>query len=180
LQLPDQDKYLVTKQQLKNELAVLMGGRTAEEMIFGEITTGASNDIERATSIAHKMVCTYGMSSLGNRTFGQKPQNVFLGRDLTQHSRDFGDHLADDIDKAMNAFIDEAHEQAKKILTKHEKKLHEIAKALLKEEVLDGELLKKLLGEKKKAKVKNRSQGGDASDNSMNVPPMLNPGASLA
>ena len=119
MQMPEEDRYLKTKQELMDKMTVLMGGRVAEELVFNEITTGAQNDLEVATQFARRMVCEFGMSDLGNRTFGQKDQNVFLGRELTQHSRDYGGHLADKIDKNIDIFIESAYKRATGILTKN-------------------------------------------------------------
>jgi cell division protease FtsH len=149
LQLPLEDKYLVSKKEIEDQVTILLGGRVAEEMVFSQITSGASNDIERATRMAHKMVCEYGMSPLGNRTFGRKQEQVFLGRDFTQHDRDFGHHLADKIDDEVDAIIKRAHLRAEKILHKNLKKLKELAQIIIKKEVLDGEEFKLIMSGKK-------------------------------
>jgi len=115
LQLPLEDKYLVSKQEILDQITILLAGRAAEEMIFAEVTSGASNDIERATKMAHQMVCKYGMSSLGVRAFGKTDENIFLGRDFSQHDRDFGDKTADLIDNEINQIIKACFVRAKKI-----------------------------------------------------------------
>ncbi|MBU0581244.1 MAG: ATP-dependent zinc metalloprotease FtsH [Candidatus Margulisbacteria bacterium] len=150
LQLPLEDKYLVSKKEIENQITILLGGRVAEDMVFSEITSGASNDIERATILAHKMVCEYGMSSLGSRTFGRKQEQVFLGRDFTQHDRDYGHQLADQIDSEMNKIIEQSYAKARKILYSSKKKLNEIAKILIQKETIEGEQFEELLGGKKK------------------------------
>lgn len=146
LQLPERDKYLVSKQELLSELAVLMGGRSAEETFFNEITTGASNDIKRATQLAHQIVCEYGMSELGARTFGKNQENVFMGRDMYDHAKDYSDATAEQIDAKISALLDDAHQAALAIIKKHKTKLTEIEAVLIEKEVLDGEMFDKLLG----------------------------------
>ena len=105
LQLPLQDRYLITKAEVLDQLTVMLGGRVAEEMIFNELTSGAHNDLERATELAKRMVCEYGMSKLGPRTFGKKDRQIFLGRDIAE-MRDYGEKTADEIDKEIFAIIE--------------------------------------------------------------------------
>lgn len=143
LQLPLEDKYLVTKQELVDQITILLGGRVAEEMIFSEITSGASNDIEKATKLAHQMVCQYGMSPLGARALGQAEHNVFLGRDFSRHDRDFGNKMADAIDKEIDELINESYARAKKILTNKKETLKAIAAELMTVEVIEGKDLEK-------------------------------------
>lgn len=145
LQLPLEDKYLVSKQEIMDQITILLAGRVAEEMIFSEITTGASNDIERATKMAHQMVCKYGMSSLGVRAYGKSNENIFLGKEFTQHDRDFGDKTADQIDQEINDIINSCYLRAKKILTSKKSSLKTIAQELMKQEVIEGQELDKLL-----------------------------------
>ncbi len=145
LTLPIEDKYLVTRSELVDELAMLLGGRVAEEMIFDEVTTGDQNDIERATKIARQMVCEFGMSEkLGPLTLGQKQGEVFLGRDFASQP-DYSDQIAFEIDKEIRRLIDEAHERAKKILTAEIDKLHKISQALIERETVEKEELESLL-----------------------------------
>ena len=108
MHLPEEDKHTVTKDYLDTQLAILMGGRCAEEIFMHRKTTGAGNDIVRATELARKMVCEYGMSDLGPLTYGKKEQEVFLGRDIAQ-SRDYSDDTAKQIDVAVRAFVDEGY-----------------------------------------------------------------------
>jgi len=137
LTLPEQDRFLVTREQMRDELAMLMGGRVAEEIIANDITTGAANDIERATKVAHQMVTEYGMSdSIGPRTLGQKPAEVFLGRDLTAQP-DYSDAVAFEIDREVGVLIDEAHDVALEILMQHRTKLDRLAELLVAQETLD-------------------------------------------
>jgi cell division protease FtsH len=136
MQLPTDDKHSYTKEHLEGMLAVLMGGRTAEEMFLGHITTGAGNDIERATDIARNMVCEWGMSELGPLAFGKKEEAIFLGREIAQH-RDFSEATAVDIDKEVKRIVNIAYESAKNIQNTHRDVLERIAQGLLEREVLD-------------------------------------------
>jgi len=144
MQLPTDDKHSYTKEHLEGMLAVLMGGRTAEEIFLGHITTGAGNDIERATEIARNMVCEWGMSELGPLAFGKKEEAIFLGREIAQH-RDFSEATAVDIDKEVKRIVNEAYEKAKKIQNSHRDILETIAQGLLEREVLDANEVKLLI-----------------------------------
>jgi len=145
LTLPTEDKYLITRSELVDELAMLLGGRTAEEMIFGDITTGDQNDIERATKVARQMVMEYGMSEkLGPITLGHKQEQVFLGRDFAAEPN-YSDEVAYQIDQEVRRLIDEAHQEAKKILTDQRERLEMIAKILVDKETVDKEELLELL-----------------------------------
>jgi cell division protease FtsH len=116
----------------------MMGGRVAEELVFKDITTGAGNDIERATDLARKMVCEWGMSDkMGPLTFGKKEQEIFLGREISQH-RDFSESTAIDIDREVRRLVVENYERAKGLLSKHMNALVALAEALLERESLDG------------------------------------------
>jgi cell division protease FtsH len=138
MQLPIDDKHSYSKDFLYNTLSILFGGRVAEELIFKSVTTGAGNDIERATELARKMVCEWGMSeNLGPLTFGKKDEEVFLGRDFGS-KRDFSDQIALEIDKEVKRFVVEAYERTTRILTENIHALRAIAEALLEKEVLDG------------------------------------------
>ncbi|MEP7059913.1 MAG: ATP-dependent zinc metalloprotease FtsH [Actinomycetota bacterium] len=139
LTLPEQDKFLMTREQLRDELAMLMGGRVAEEIIAGDITTGAGNDIERATKVARQMVTEYGMSdSIGPRTLGQKQGEVFLGRDWGS-TPDYSEAVAYEIDTEVRHLIDEAHDVALEILNQQRAKLDNLADLLVQKETLDRE-----------------------------------------
>jgi cell division protease FtsH len=138
--LPE-DRYSNNRAQLKSMMAMAMGGRTAEEIVFGEITTGAANDIEKATDIARAMVTQYGMSDrLGPRKFGQEQGEVFLGREVG-HQRDYSDEIAALIDMEINALIDDAHEEAADIITTHRATLDRLADLLLEKETLNADEL---------------------------------------
>ncbi|HVO57948.1 MAG TPA: ATP-dependent zinc metalloprotease FtsH [Dongiaceae bacterium] len=144
MQLPTDDKHSYTKDHLEGMLAVLMGGRTAEEIFLGHITTGAGNDIERATDIARNMVCEWGMSDLGPLAFGKKEEAIFLGREIAQH-RDFSEATAVDIDKEVKRIVSTAYDKAKNILGTNRDTLERIAQALLEREVLDANEVRLLI-----------------------------------
>jgi cell division protease FtsH len=140
-----EDKDYYTRSYVKDILAMKMGGRSAEELVFNEMTNGASGDIKDATDVARRMVTNWGMSDkLGPRTFGQKEELVFLGREISEQ-RDYGDKVADLIDEEVNKIISEAHELATNILVENKAKLIQIAEVLLVRETLEGEELDKLL-----------------------------------
>ena len=136
-QLPTEDKYSYSKRYLEAMLAVLMGGRLAEEIFVGEITTGAGNDIERASAMARRMVCEWGMSELGPVTFGKKEEAIFLGREFAQH-QDFSEATAVEIDREVKRILDRAYAHAKEIITQHKSSLDRIARKLLERETLEG------------------------------------------
>ncbi len=143
--LPDEDRYLWTKNQFGDMLSVMMGGRVAEEMIFSEITTGASNDIERATKVALSMVKRYGMSeSLGPRTFGKVQELVFLGREISEE-RDYGDKIAEEIDEEVRVLIKLAYERAKVILAENKPSLVLLSEYLIEHETISGVNMVRLL-----------------------------------
>jgi cell division protease FtsH len=137
MQLPVDDKHSYSRDYLETQLAILMGGRVAEEIFLNTMTTGAGNDIERATDLARKMVCEFGMSSLGPITFGKKEEQIFLGREINQH-RDFSEETAQKIDDEVRRFVDEGYQSARTILDTNRPILERIAIALLEREVLDG------------------------------------------
>jgi cell division protease FtsH len=144
MQLPEEDKHTVTKDYLETQLAILMGGRCAEEIFMKRKTTGAGNDIERSTDLARKMVCEYGMSSMGPLTFGKKEEQIFLGREISQH-RDFSEETARQIDAEVRRMIDEAYKSAYDILDQNHDIMHRMAAALLERETLDAEDIKKII-----------------------------------
>ncbi len=145
MQLPTEDRHNYSKEFLLNTLAVLMGGRVAEELVFKHVTTGAGNDLERATDLARKMVCEWGMSEkLGPLTFGQKEDAVFLGRDFAA-KRDFSEQVAVEIDLEIKRFVTENYERAKRVLTERMTSLKALAEALLEKEVLDAPEIDQIL-----------------------------------
>jgi cell division protease FtsH len=146
LTLPMEDKFLVTRSELTDELAMLLGGRTAEEMIFADPTTGAQNDIERATVVARQMVTEFGMSEvLGPMRFGQPQGEVFLGRDF-QSTPDYSDDVASRIDDEVRALIDGAHGAARDILELNRPVLEQLADALMEHETLEADQVQEILG----------------------------------
>ncbi len=137
MQLPTDDRYSYHKEFLYNNIAIMMGGRVAEELVLKHITTGAGNDIEKATELARKMVCEWGMSEkLGPLSFGKKEQEIFLGREISQH-RDYSEHTAIEIDKEVRRLVTENYERAKDLITKNMKTLRALAEALLEKESLN-------------------------------------------
>src|SRR5881409_3030347 len=136
-QLPVEDKYSYSKRYLEANLAVLMGGRIAEEIFLNEITTGAGNDIERATQLARRMVCEWGMSDLGPATFGKKEEAIFLGREFAQH-QDYSEATAIEIDREVRRILDKAYKTAHEIVSNNKSSLDRIARKLLERETLEG------------------------------------------
>ncbi len=138
-QLPIDEKHTYSKEYLEGNIAVFFGGRAAEKIVFNELTTGASNDIERATSIARKMVCDWGMSDkLGPVNFGKKEEEIFLGREIAQH-RDYSEQTAISIDEEVNKIVNKGMERAEKILRENIDLLHRLSAALLEREILDSD-----------------------------------------
>lgn len=145
MQLPTQDKYLTTKNELLDRIAGLVGGRVAEELVFNEISTGAGNDLERATELVRAMVCEYGMSDkIGPLTLGKRHGNPFLGRDLME-DRNYSEEMAISIDKEIRSIMDAAYERAKSILTENRQKMDNIVKVLLERETLEREEFEALM-----------------------------------
>jgi len=156
LQLPEQDRHLISRAEANDQITVMMGGRVAEELVFGEITSGAQNDLEKATEMAKRMVCEFGMSGLGPRTFGHKDRQIFLGRDIGEQ-KDYSEETADKIDAEVMAIIEACFQRAKNLLTLNRAKLLEIAKVLMEKESLENhdlaEALKDLKGPKTDVKT---------------------------
>jgi cell division protease FtsH len=144
MQLPLDDKHTYTRDYLESQLAIMMGGRAAEEIFLNHITTGAGNDIEQATEVSRRMVCEWGMSDLGPLAFGKNQQEIFLGRDLAT-SRDFSEDTAIKIDQEVKKFVNTAYQRAKDTLTTNREALLRIAEALLEREVLDASEVKLLI-----------------------------------
>jgi cell division protease FtsH len=153
MQLPIDDKHNYTKEYLETEIAILMGGRLAEELFLNQMSTGAGNDIERATELARKMVCEWGMSTLGPLTFGKKEEQIFLGREIAQH-RDYSEDTAIKIDLEVRRLVDEGYTKAKGLLSGNRDTLEKIALALLEREVLDANEIKLLVEGKELPPVK--------------------------
>ncbi|MEN2983455.1 MAG: ATP-dependent zinc metalloprotease FtsH [Dictyoglomaceae bacterium] len=145
LQMPEEDRYLLTKEELEAEIAVLLGGRAAEELIFGQPTSGAADDLKRAVELARKMVCEFGMSKkLKNLSLGDQHSEVFLGKDLMQ-IRNFSEDTAKTIDEEIKEIIDSAYNRALNILKTHENVLRELSKILIEKETLEGEEIDRYL-----------------------------------
>ena len=145
--IPDEERYLWTKNQFSDMLAVTMGGRVAEQQIFDEVTTGASNDLERATKVALSMVKRYGMSEdLGPRTFGKVQELVFLGREISEE-RDYGDKVAEEIDEEVKALINMAYRKAEEILIAQKPRLVQLAEYLIEHETISGDNLNRLFND---------------------------------
>jgi len=143
---PVEDRHYFSRNELKGKMIVILGGRVSEEIILGEITTGAENDLAQATKIARSMVCEYGMSEkVGNLTLGRRHGPIFLAKDIAEE-KDYSEATAKIIDGEIRKFIDEAYERAKKALTENQDKLNKLAQALLEKEVLDVEEVKKIVG----------------------------------
>ncbi|MDD3926580.1 MAG: ATP-dependent zinc metalloprotease FtsH [bacterium] len=144
MQLPMEDRYLISKTELTHRIAVMLGGRAAEKMVFNEITTGAQNDIQQATEIARRMMTEYGMSDvLGPLTLGHKQEQVFLGRDLMEE-RNYSDEVANAIDHEIHNLVDNCYKIAEEIITRHRWSMDRIAKALMERETIEGEELNQL------------------------------------
>jgi cell division protease FtsH len=158
--LPPEDEYMQTRSQFEDQLCAMLGGYAAEEIVFQEITTGASNDLEKATELARRMVTQYGMSrKLGPRTFGKKEELIFLGRDISE-TRNYSDATAHMIDEEVSDIINKAHRTAKEILTKHRAKLDEIARLLIREETIDADTFHALFDEPPAEAVEEPSSDG--------------------
>jgi cell division protease FtsH len=160
MQLPETDKHNYTLDYLNTQIAVMMGGRLAEEIFLNQMSTGAGNDIERATEMSRKMVCEWGMSSLGPLTFGKKEEQIFLGRELSQH-RDFSEETAREIDSEVRRLVNTGYEKAKSVILENRDAMVRIALALLEREVLDANELKLIL-EGKQLPARVIPQKGDS------------------
>jgi cell division protease FtsH len=158
MQLPIDDKHNYSKVYCEDQLAIMMGGRIAEEIYLNQMTTGAGNDIERATEMARKMVCEWGMSELGPLSFGKKEEQIFLGREISQH-RDYSEETAIRIDEEVKRIISTAYSRARAIIEQHSAAMVKVAEALLEREVLDG------------AEVRLLIEGGNLPPMSSNRPP---------
>jgi cell division protease FtsH len=155
--LPIDEKHTHSKKYLDTKLLHLLGGRVAEKLVFNELTTGAGNDIERATELSRKMVCEWGMSErLGPLTFGKKEEQIFLGREIATH-RDYSEYTAQEIDKEVRRIVEEAEQKTTELLSANLDKLHLLASALLEKEILDGEEIDKVLRGEKLEPVKLES-----------------------
>jgi cell division protease FtsH len=144
MQLPEADRYSHTKDYLEGQVAILMGGRIAEEIFLNHMTTGASNDIERATELSRKMVCEFGMSTLGPITYGKKEEQIFLGREIAQH-QDYSEDTAIKIDQEVNRIVTEQYNRARQIIVENKDAMIRLAEALLERESLDSVQIRRLV-----------------------------------
>jgi cell division protease FtsH len=176
MQLPETDKHNYTLDYLNTQIAVMMGGRLAEEIFLNQMSTGAGNDIERATEMSRKMVCEWGMSSLGPLTFGKKEEQIFLGREISQH-RDFSEETAREIDSEVRRLVNTGYEKAKSIILENRDAMVRIALALLEREVLDASELKLILeGKQLPARVVPQKGDGDGVQQVLKPEPGRTPG----
>ena len=181
MQLPLDDKHSYERGYLESQLSILMAGRISEEKFMKHVTTGAGNDIERATDVARKMVCEWGMSSLGPLTFGKKEEQIFLGREIAQH-RDYSEATAIKIDEEVKLLVQQAYDRARTIIDDHADALARIAEALLEREILDGDEVMQLIRGDDLAAVDTGAgtASGDESEQTVikpetghHVPPMI-------
>ena len=173
--LPLEDRYLMTKSELLDNIAQLMGGRASEEVVFNEITTGASNDLQRATELARKMVCELGMSErLGPIAWGKEEGEVFLGRELTKMSN-YSDEIASEIDNEVKNIILESYEKVKGIIVEYREKMDTAAKCLREKETISGKELAEILGLTENG---NYYREEDQLDNDVTQTPVLKLGES--
>ncbi|HEX9255957.1 MAG TPA: ATP-dependent zinc metalloprotease FtsH [Candidatus Angelobacter sp.] len=175
MQLPETDKHNYTLDYLNTQIAVMMGGRLAEEIFLNQMSTGAGNDIERATEMARKMVCEWGMSSLGPLTFGKKEEQIFLGRELAQH-RDFSEETAREIDSEVRRLVNTGYEKAKSVILENRDAMVRIALGLLEREVLDANELKLILENKQLPARVAAPKGDDGVQQVLKPEPGRTPG----
>ena len=147
LQLPEEDRFLMSKSELMNRIAILLSGRVSEEIVFDDVTSGAANDLERATQTARQMVTQLGMSeAIGLVKLGNKREEIFLGRDISE-DRNYSEEVAYKIDQEVKAIIDTCYETAKEILTARRELMDKIAGVLLEKEVIEAEEFDRLMNE---------------------------------
>ncbi len=160
-QLPAEDRLSLSADAANDQIAMMMGGRVAEEVIFGQITTGAANDIEQATDMARRMVCEWGMTEkMGPLHFGKREGEVFLGRDFGDTSKDYSEQTAVDIDAEIHAIVSTNYDRAKKVILENLEKLKALAEALLEHETIDGDEIDIIFsGQKLERKTADRREG---------------------
>ena len=173
LQLPEEDRFLMSKSELMNRIAILLSGRVSEEIVFNDVTSGAANDLERATQTARQMVTQLGMSEvIGLVKLGNKREEIFLGRDISE-DRNYSEEVAYKIDQEVKAIIDECYENAKEILTARRELMDKIAGVLLEREIIDAEEFDRLMEENSQSSASvelQKSQEG--AKNAPDVPEM--------
>lgn len=153
MSLPEEDRRLVAKSEMEDQIAMMLGGRVAEEIFFDDITTGASNDLENATKLARSMVTRYGMSEkLGPQIYGRRDELVFLGKELAEHEKNYSEEVAAAIDKEVYVLIEKGYNKAKAVIAKNKTKITKAADELIKKETIDAEEFEKLMGVPKKRK----------------------------
>jgi len=176
MQLPVDDKHTYTRDYLESQLAIMMGGRAAEELFLNHVTTGAGNDIEQATEMARRMVCDFGMSDLGPLAYGRNQGEIFLGRDIST-SRDFSEDTAIKIDQEIKRFVMTGYSRAREVLTSNREGLVRIAEALLELEVLDGSEIKLLIdGKPLPARIRSRPPAPPQPETTEVIKPQTTPG----
>ncbi len=185
ISMPEEDKHLTSRSELAEQMAVTLGGRAAEELVFGEITTGASNDLEKVTSTAKSMVMRYGMSDkLGPRVFGHDQSQPFLGRDFSNQA-DYSDEIAREIDDEIRRIVETAHSTATRVLEEHKEQLYSIADILMRREtierdefiaLLDGRPEDDVFGPEEPAKTESTDAADEKSTGAQGVNPGTNPG----
>ena len=159
-QLPIDEKHNYSREYLEDQIAILLGGRIAEEITIGSITTGAGNDLERATELARRMVCEWGMSeALGPLTFGKKEEQIFLGREIAQH-QDYSEDTALRIDQEVKKFVTDNYTRAQNVLLEHKQKLLDMADALLARETLDADQVRRIAAGLRARRVRAGSRFG--------------------
>ena len=170
MSLPEHDKSFVSKKEMKENIITLLGGRVAEKLILDDISTGASNDIERATAIARNMVTKYGFSEkLGPMVYGNDQSEVFLGRDIN-NSRNYSETVAAEIDSEMREIIEDGYERAESILREHTEKLHFLAKYLMKFEKIDGEIFEKVMKDEVGDEIFDDKKDDNSDDKKSDAP----------
>jgi cell division protease FtsH len=179
--LPEEDRHLYSKSQFEDMIAATLGGMVAEELVFGEATTGPQDDLERATRLARQMVTQWGMSErLGPRTFGRKEEMVFLGREISEQ-RNYSEKVAEEIDDEVRRIVDGAYETSRKTLTENRDKLEQVVKVLLEEETIEGEALQAILGAQtgketeELVKAEKTPTASETPDESAKKPPAQQP-----
>jgi len=180
-QLPQDDRHTYSRDYLLGSIAVLMGGRVAEELVFNQRTTGASNDIERATQMARRMVCEWGMSEkMGPLSFGKREEQIFLGREISQH-RDYSEQTAIRIDEEVRRIVEENYKRAEELLTRHMDILHRIAGALLEKETLDIRAVDEIIAEVDPELLETVPlKKGESPDSGLVLAPSLNEASTAA
>ena len=172
-QLPMDEKHTYPKEHLLNNIAILMGGRAAEKIVLDTETTGAGNDIERASDMARKMVCDFGMSEeLGPLSFGKKDEQIFLGRELSQH-RDYGEETAKKIDEEVRRIIMEAYDKTCRLITDNLDTMHNMASALLEKETLNGQDIDEIMAGDKKWERKSTTPENESEPRETSTDPQV-------